>query len=201
VRSVDVVDDLLAVGPALQAAVARGRAPIELRELAVTWVQYASRIRTVADVVAIRAELVDHVPIALKVRALRAAGARTIVIADDPTPAHRTRLLRTGAAAVLTRSDDLDALLEAIVRDRSEDESGEALPDLRDVHLSDRQLQVACLFAGRAAPSSQLIADLLGLPVSSVRTHLQRARHALGAADREELRARLIEDGWMAVDS
>ena len=85
---------------------------------------------------------------------------------------------------------------------RAEGEAPRAAgPELRDVYLSDRQLQVACLFAGRTAPSAQRIAEVLGLPVSSVRTHLQRARRALGAANREELRARLIEDGWMAVEA
>lgn len=198
--SVDVIDDLLAMGPALRAAVAFGRASIHLREVAPSWVQYAERIDTVAHVVAVRAELVDHVPTALKVRALRTAGARPIVVADDPSPVHRARLVRTGAAAILTRSDDLDELLKAVSGERTDDDGGVVdLPEVRDVHLSDRQLQVACLFAGRGAPSSDWIARSLGLPVTSVRTHLQRARRALGAADRDELRARLIDDGWMAA--
>lgn len=195
-----MIDDLLAMGPALRAAVAFGRASIELREVAPSWAQYAERIETVAHVVAIRAELVDHVPTTLKVRALRAAGARPIVVADDPAPVHRARLVHTGAAAVLTRSDDLQELLKAVSGLRTDDGgAGADLPRVRDVHLSDRQLQVACLFAGRGAPSSEWIARSLGVPVTSVRTHLQRARRALGAADRDELRARLIDDGWMAA--
>ncbi|MBT9608355.1 hypothetical protein [Microbacterium sp.] len=198
--SVDVIDDLLALGPALRAAVAFGRASIELREIASSWAEYAARIDSVAHVVAVRAELVDHVPTVLKVRALRAAGARPVVVADDPAPVHRARLIHTGAAAVLTRSDDLDDLLAAVAGVRA-DHAGRLgdPPELRDVHLSDRQLQVACLFAGHGAPSSEWIARSLGVPVTSVRTNLQRARRALGAANRDELRARLIDDGWMAA--
>jgi DNA-binding NarL/FixJ family response regulator len=197
--TVDVIDDLLALGPALQAAIAFGRGPIALRVIAASWTQYAARIDSVADVVALRAELADHVPTALKVRALRAAGARPVVIADDPADVHRARLIRCGAAAVLTRRDDLDDVLNAILDERAHPEPSSDAPGLRDVHLSDRQLQIACLFAGHGAPSSKWIAQLLGLPESSVRTNIQRARRALGAADREELRARLIEDGWMAA--
>lgn len=202
IPSIDVVDDLLAIGPALQAAIARGRTDVELREIASTWTEYAARIRAVADVVVFRAELVDHVPSALKVRALRAAGARTIVVADRPSRQHRARLTSTGAYVVLTRSDDLDALLRAVGGGSpTRRDADPELPILPDVHLSDRQLQVACLFAGRTAPSSERIARWLGLPVSSVRTHLQRARRALGATNREQLRARLIEGGWMAADA
>lgn len=193
----DVIDDLLALGPALQAAAALGRAPVAVRVVAPSWSQYASRIRSVADVVVVRGELVDHVPTALKVRALRAAGARPVVVADDPEGVHRARLIRCGAAAVLTRSDDLDDVVNAILADRVPSEPVE-WPELRDIHLSDRQLQIACLFAGHGAPSSKWIAQFLGLPETSVRTNLQRARRALGAANRAELRARLIEHGWMA---
>lgn len=193
-----MIDDLLALGPALQAAAALGRAPVAVRVVAPSWSQYAARIHSVADVVVVRAELVDHVPTALKVRALRAAGARPVVVADDPEDVHRARLVRCGAAAVLTRSDDLDDVVHAILADRVGNESPIESLESGDIHLSDRQLQIACLFAGHGAPSSKWIAQFLGLPESSVRTNLQRARRSLRAADRGELRSRLIEHGWMS---
>lgn len=196
--TVDVVDDLLSIGPAVRAAITLGHTSVEVGAVTSSWAQYVTSIESVARCVIVRAELMDHVPTALKVRALRSAGARPVVVGNRPSPRHRARLLDVGAAAVLTRDHDLSDLLDCLDGSEPAVAAEPAIrPVLSQVRLSDRQLQLACLFAGRGAPSAEWLARWLGLPVSSVRTHLQRARRALGAANREQLRARLIEEGWM----
>jgi hypothetical protein len=194
--SVDVVDDVLALGAALRSATVLRHARIRVRTVAPTWVQYGAEVSDVARFVVVRAELVDHVPTVLKVRALRAAGARPVVVSDDPYDAHRARLREARAEAVLTRENDLDDLL-GVLQEEATPPEVEARVELPPTHLSDRQLQLACLYCSHGAPSAKHLARWLGLPVSSVRTNLQRARHALGASDRRELRQRLIDGGWM----
>lgn len=198
--SVDVVDDVLALGAALRSATVLRRARIRVRTVASSWVEYGSQVHDVARFVVVRGELVDHVPTVLKVRALREAGARPVVICDHPDDAHRARLREARAEAVLTRDNDLEDLLRVLQGERvmTEAEWSTVLPA---THLSDRQLQLACLYCGHGAPSAKHLARWLGLPISSVRTNLQRARRALGAADRGELRRRLIEGGWMDGES
>jgi len=198
--SVDVVDDVLALGAALRSAIALRGARIAVRTVAPTWVQYGAEVSDVARFVVVRAELVDHVPTVLKVRALRAAGARPVVVSDDPDEAHRARLREARAEAVLTRTNALDDLLRILQGEEMPSEPGPSAV-LPATHLSDRQLQLACLYCSHGAPSAKHLARWLGLPLSSVRTNLQRARRALGASDRGELRRRLMEGGWMDAHS
>jgi len=195
--SVDVVDDVLALGAALRSATVLRHARIRVRTVAPTWVQYGAEVSEVAQFVVVRAELVDHVPTLLKVRALRAAGAQPVVVSDEPAEVHRARLREAHAAAVLTRENDFGDLLAVLQGDGQTRPDPEASAPLPATHLSDRQLQLACLYCGHGAPSAKHLARWLGLPIASVRTNLQRARRALGASDRGELRRRLIEGGWM----
>lgn len=197
--SVDVVDDVLFVGPALRAAMSSRRLPVVVRRVETNWIVYTAQLDAAADVVVVRDELNDHVPTVLKARALARAGATPVVIAEEPTEAHVRRLAEAGARLILTREDSIDDLIAFLLRPEAHSPL-EALP-VDGVRLSDRELQVACLYAGRAAPSTAVLATSLGIPLSSTRTHLQRARAALSqvgpASLREQLRDRLVEGGWM----
>lgn len=195
---VDVVDDVHFVGAAL-AAVAASRAPRwRLHTVADTWIRYVSAEEDPAEVVVYRAELNDHVPAVLKARALAARGARSIVLTDAVSPAQRCRLREAGAEAILEAHEDIDVLVGVLDGRVRRDDPGAVLPAVR---LSDRELQIACLFAGPAAPSAPVLAYLLQLPPASVRTHLQRARDALRAvgevSTREQLRRTLVDQGWL----
>jgi DNA-binding CsgD family transcriptional regulator len=196
--TVDVIDDVLFVGPALDAIAQGGRARIAAVRASTSWLAYIASDQgepRVAERVVVRAELRDHVPIVLKIRALTRLGVHSIVLTDDDSPAFERRLLEAGAAHVLTKRDDLETLLAAVVVEHQHASAP------RSAVLSDRELQVACLYAGRTAATTSMLAEILGVPLGSVRTHLRRARGKLSpggpVSTREQLRARLIEEGWL----
>lgn len=206
--SVDVIDDLLYIGPALTAAVTSRAVPLTLRRVVPNWIPYIASFDEAAGVVVVRAELNDHVPIVLKVRALAEIGALPVVLAEQPTTAHVQRLLQAGAYRVLTREqsfNDLLSVLQGIGRGVSPEPWGQQRPVeaemLGTARLSDRELQVVSLYTGWSAPSATVISKSIGVPLGSVRTHLQRARSALRevgpTSSRESLRAALIASGWI----
>ncbi|MFV0434444.1 MAG: hypothetical protein ACK5LO_10740 [Leucobacter sp.] len=217
--SVDVIDDLLFTGAALASAVEHRRLPIDLHRVESNWIPYITAFDEAAGAVVVRAELSDHVPTVLKVRAIASIGAVPVVLADRPSPAHARRLIQAGAHGVLTREHSFDALLQALLdlaRDsKSSPRTGALRPagpsgferldgfdaGVSEVRLSDRELQVASLYVGRSAPSATVIAELLGVPFASVRTYLQRARAALRplgpTSNRESLHRMLVSDGWV----
>ena len=203
--TVDVIEDVLFIGPALTSAAKEPRFSIALQRVASNWVTYIENFDEAAGLVVLQSDLNDHVPTILKVRALTAIDAKPIVIADQPSAQHEKRLRHAGAIAVLTERHSFEDLLELIVRakDRGlgEHNTSEAA-GMRQFKLSDRELQVACLYAGHAAPSTAVVAQRIGIPVASARTYLQRARKVLSelgsTSTREQLRTVLIADGWMS---
>jgi hypothetical protein len=207
--SVDVIDDVLLLGPALRAVVAAQSLPVFVRHVSPSWMDYASHLESAAESAVVRAELLDHVPTVLKVRALARLGARVIVVASDPSRAHVERLLEAGAWSVLDRGNTLADILQNLmggarpVTQATHASHPVPTQPVHAIHLSDRELQIACLYVGRTAPSTTMLASLLSLPLSSTRTHLQRARRALTvggpASTRAQLRQRLREEGWTDV--
>ncbi|WP_353114310.1 hypothetical protein [Microbacterium sp.] len=197
--TVDVVDDALFTGVAL-AAITRDRGlSTVVRRVESGWIQYISEFDDASGVVVVRSRLDDHVPTVLKVRALARIGVLPVILLDEPNAALETRLIEAGAADVLTREDDIEELLTAISEVRPM--STPVSVALSDVRLSDRELQVACLYVGRTAPSTPVLATLLGIPHASVCKYLQRARTALRAvgdtSTRAALRQVLLRDGWV----
>lgn len=209
--SIDVIDDLLFIGAALSAQAQRkdhtnAAHPFTLQRVETSWISYIASFDEAAGVVILRAELKDHVPTVLKVRALSAIGALPIVLADQPSKPHISRLLQAGAIRVFTRDHsfaDLQATLRQMHRviDTASEQREARAASISDVQLSDRELQVAIVYVGATAPSATAIASLLGLPYTSVRTYLQRARVSLrqvaATSTREFLHNALVADGWI----
>ena len=201
---IDIVDDVLFLAVGVDAAMERrGQyGQITVRVAAPTWFQYLGLTDSPAPVVVVRDELDDHVPTVLKARALAEEGVRTIVVADGMTPVREARLREEGVVEIITADRDLAALIDVIEEQAAV--PAQAIRAVRrgpasGVALSDRQLQVACLFAAASAPSTRLLSETLNLPRDSVRTHLQRARAALGVPgqSRDALRLRLKDQGWI----
>jgi hypothetical protein len=198
VGTVDIVDDTLFVGQALRAVARVDSAGFRVKRVERSWIGYITR-QDLADVVIVRDGLNDHVPTLLKVRALHRAETVPIVIGDRPRPAQVSRLRGAGAQRVFTQDDSLDDVI-AFLRSHVADRAAMPLP-WDAVVLSDHELQVACLYVGRGAPSARLLSQLLGMPYASTRTYLQRARKALSVTGetrtRLQLRQRLVEGGWL----
>ncbi|HMR48018.1 MAG TPA: hypothetical protein PKE40_02280 [Arachnia sp.] len=198
--TVDVVDDALFIGAALSTLAGVPGSRLKIQRIEQGWIPYIASFDDAADVVILRDELGDHVPTVLKVRALARIKARPIVVADEMSDARRWRLVDEGAFVVLDRRTSVQEL-SAFLVGRQPPPQVERPAGCVASRLSDRELQVSSLYAGRAAPSSTVLAQLLGIPVASVRTHLQRARTALRPGGSTSSRAELVsvmrEQGWI----
>ncbi|MBF4461250.1 MULTISPECIES: hypothetical protein [unclassified Rathayibacter] len=195
---IDVVDTSSPVRKALSLALPCFSAQNAVRVAVSSWIDYSSSLAAFPDSTVFRAEMADHVPAALKTRALARLDIAPVVLLDSPSPAHEARLVRAGAAAVVTAQEGLAVLVERI----SDPPRSPPPPAPSVVELTDRELQVACLYCGRAAPSASTLATYLRLGEHTIRRHLARTRELFRAAGvdvptRLSLRAALIEDGWL----
>jgi len=198
--TVDVIDDMLFVGLALVKLSDGSASRLYVKRLEVGWIPYIAKFDEAADVVIVRDELDDHVPTVLKVRALSEIGVRPVVLADQVSSVREQPLIAEGAVAVFSRGVSVQELAAYLGGLRTEEPRRSPRRGGGN-RLSDRELQVACLFVGRAAPPTPVIAGLLGIPLASVRTYLQRARKVLSevgpVSTRESLRDALLSEGWL----
>lgn len=198
--TVDIVDDVLFVGFALSILAERPGSALTVKRVEAGWIPYISTFEDAPDVVIVRDELDDHVPTLLKVRALARIGVRPIVVADGISDARRWRLTHEGAYRAVNRDVPVQELAGMAVETRTPAEVDRP-EGCKESRLSDRELQVSALYAGRAAPSSAVLAQLLGIPITSVRTYLQRTRKTLrpigATSSRLELASVLREQGWI----
>lgn len=200
---VDIVDDLPFTGPGLIRLARQRGVDLSGGVLANDWVSFGSRWTFDERTVVVSAELVDHVPVVLKVRAMDRVGARPIVLMAVEHEAVRQRLLEAGARTVLSRDAGFEPLLEALLRVAgSKNKPRRPAPDPKVPQLTDRELQISTLFCGTAAPSGTRLAQLLGLSNETVRVHLARARRryretGADVSAREDFRRQLIKDGWL----
>lgn len=176
---------------------------MRLRPWRSSWLQLGLQAAQEADLIVIRAEIQDHVPVALKVRALDRLGVPSIVLMHTERPAHERTCLDEGAILVCRRDEtSFESLLESIGRAlATASESRLRVRQTRHL-LSDRELQLSCLFAGRRAMSATQLAEYLGLQVETVRGHLKRARiklavHGVEVGTRTALRRALVAEGYL----
>lgn len=196
---VDVVDGSGPVREALSLALPLVGSQNAVRLAVSSWVAYSASLNALPDSTVFRAELADHVPAALKARALTRLDIAPVVILSAPSPAHEARLLRAGATAIVRAQDGLASVVDGITGAGAPADVP-AAPS--PVELTDRELQVSCLYCGRTAPSAARLGAYLRLNEHTVRRHLARTRelyHSLGrdVSTRSRLRSALIDDGWL----
>lgn len=202
---VDIVDDTSLLSEGVKVLAARTDGAITVRTVAKDWLAFTMHWGFDSDVVVVKAELQDYVPAALKVRALKRLDVRCVVVLAEPSPTHEARLWEAGAAAVLFRSTSLSHLMEVIATDPAESTGGppdSPRPPADSIPLTDREMQIACLYCGRSAPSTKALGEALGLSTETVRAHLVRTRRRFSdrghdVSTRTLLRIGLIEDGWL----
>lgn len=159
------------------------------------------------DVVVVQADLPDFWPHSLKVRALTRLGCRTLVIGDTRNQPLVARAIEAGAVRVVDPATPLAQLTDH-VQQAARGSSGwdQAQLDLVDRHpapyLSDRRLQVCCLYAARPDFTVRAIARILGLGESTIRSHIAAGRriyrdHGRAAPDRAALGELLRRDGHL----
>jgi DNA-binding NarL/FixJ family response regulator len=132
-----------------------------------------------ADALVLDVEMPGQTVFTTVAAVLRARPSTQVVILtmhqDD---ALRRDLLKRGVHAYLSKTDPVDAVVEALQRRRSPP----LLGDVSDIPLSDRELQVLALVG--AALTNQQVAMRLGLATGTVKRHLANISDKLGAVSR-----------------
>lgn len=202
---VDLVHTSPMVTTALRRELRSGPAPARVETTVHSWSGLRAEWDFAGDVVVLDALLDDHVPLPLKVRALRRLGPTPVVLGPGRETPFARRCGEEGAGAWIEPTTGLAATARTIreVASGTVPEHARispAPPRLAD--LTDRELQVLCLFASARGHSPADLGRVLALRTESVRSHLERGRaryRALGRPthNRAALRAALVDDGWL----
>jgi len=144
------------------------------------------------------------------VEQLRAAGLETLVFTGAENPYLLRSAARAGVLGVVRKSEPAAVVIEAI---RVATAGGQVAstewaaaidgdPELDDVGLSPRQLEVLELYA--SGEKLDRVARLTGLAPQTVNDYLQRIRQKYAEAGRPaptktDLYKRAVEDGWLPM--
>lgn len=200
--------DLVHTSPVVTTALRRelrgGPRPVRVETTVHSWTDFQAEWDFAGEIVVVDALLDDHVPLPLKVRALRRLGSRPIVLGPGRETPFARRCGDEGAIAWIEPTHGLTATADA-VRDAA---IGNPPPHARIgpaptpvARLTDRELQVLTLFAAARGHSPAHLGQFLALRTETVRSHLERGRaryRAVGRPthNRAALRSALVDDGW-----
>lgn len=204
----DLRTDLVLTSPVVSSALRdelrRGERAVRVTTAVHAWADFQAEWDFAGEVVVLDALLDDHVPLPLKVRALRRLGSRPVVLGPGRDTTFSRRVAAEGAQAWIEPSHGIAETAE-LIRDVAQHATPDhvrvepAPPPL--VRLSDRELQVLCLYAGHRDLFPAYLGRVLTLRTQTVRSHLERGRsryRALGrpSHNRAVLCEALVEDGW-----
>jgi DNA-binding NarL/FixJ family response regulator len=198
----DLIHTSPVVTTALRARLHSGDHHVRVDTAVHSWTDFQTEWDFAGEVVLIDALLDDHVPLALKIRALRRLDSRVIVLG----PGRDSRFARRAAAeGALAWIEPTLGLAETVERIRAAAE-GRPTPDTRVTpagpplaQFTDRELQVLALFvAARGHPPAHL-----GRVLSHHLMDLGDAAGADGAATLTdgERRPSSMAIGWISVTS
>lgn len=166
-----------------------------------SWAQFTTAWDFAAPGVVVDAHLDDHLPLAVKVRALRQAGSRVAVLGRGADSRLAERARREGATLWLEPSTSVE-VMAPLIAGWFTSRTREPSPEDVAPELTDRESQVLALYASRRALSVGVIGQTLGLSPETIRTHLRTGRakysaagHAVGS--RALLETRLVADGLL----
>lgn len=174
-----------------------------------SWSDFQTEWDFAGDVVVVDALLDDHVPLPLKIRALRRLGSTPIVLGPGGDTPFARRCGDEGAIAWIEPTHGLAETARTI---------REASLDVPPAHalipaaappvaaLTDREVQVLVLYAATRGYSPAYLGQVLTLRTDSIRSHLERGRARYRAAgipthNRTALRSALVADGWFLEPS
>lgn len=200
----DLVHTSPLVSTALRHELRSGAPPVRVTTAVHSWTDFQREWDFAGEVVVIDALLDDHVPLPLKVRALRRLGSRAIVLGPGKLTPFAGRVGAEGARAWIEPTTCLAETAE-IIREVS---LGTVPPVAalaptappRAV-LTDRELQVLGIYVTSRGHSPAHLGRVLALRTETIRSHLERGRARYRAAgvptnNRAALRDALIADGW-----
>lgn len=201
--------DIVHTSPVVTAALCRelrhGSPPVRVDTAVHSWVDFQSRWDFAGGAVVVDAFLDDHVPLPLKLRALRRLGTRPIVLGPARETPFARRCGAEGAVAWIEPTHGVAATTQAIrmAAAGSPAEQTRIDPAAAPVApLADRVLQVAALHVSTRGHSPAHLGRVLSLHTESVRRYIERARAPYRAAGhptrtRGALQTALVADGWV----
>lgn len=203
-----ILDDHEVLLDSLSSWIAGNAADFEVVLMAPTWLQLVHSPAFPTDLVFIDFQLKEPVSIEARVRTCRAAGAKVIVLSSVDTPEAKERALAAGAAAFLSKSLTMAAVMETARRvmglqsDRTPRVWRPSVGSTTHVRpkLSPGEAEALRLYA--SGHSTSEVAQRMNVQYETAKTYLRRVREKYARVDRPaskkaDLIRRAAEDGYL----
>ncbi|MCU1412721.1 MAG: DNA-binding response regulator [Microbacteriaceae bacterium] len=208
---VAVVDDHRLVIDGISAHFAAVAPEIEVAIETTTWAGLLEHDRFPVDVVLIDLNLEDNIAIGTKIRALSAAGTRTIVFSRHADAASIHGAIKAGALAFVPKTDTADELVLAVrsvvdgthYRNQHVTDALALISTIEDPGLGKQEYRALVLYA--SGLSIREVAHEMSTTEETVKSYIKRGRRkyrAIGVDLGTKLRLRRhgIREGWLTPD-
>jgi DNA-binding NarL/FixJ family response regulator len=204
-----ILDDHEVLLDSLSSWIGNNASDFEVVLMAPTWLQLVHSPAFPTDLVFIDFQLKEPVSIEARVRTCRAAGAKVIVLSSVDTREARERALAAGAAAFLSKSLTMAAVMETarrVMGIQSDPEARVWRPSASGASthvrpkLSPGEAEALRLYV--TGHSTTEVAARMNVQYETAKTYLRRVREKYARVDRpaskkSELIRRAAEDGYL----
>lgn len=206
-----IIDDHRMVLDGIRAYISARRVDIDVVICDTTWHGLLSHSDFPVDVVVLDLNLADGIPIATKIRALNAAGVKTVVMSRHADKSSIHGALAAGALAFIPKTDSADELIAAVRvaatgAHHLSPVVNSTLSDLRvvqDPGLGRQEQRAMVLYA--SGRSIKEVADEMDTTEETVKSYIKRARRkyrqiGVDVGTKILLRRRGIHEGWLTPE-
>ena len=206
-----IVDDHRMLLGALTEWIRGAASDISMVAAVTTWPDLLTHPEFPVDVVLLDLDLKDNLPISVKLRALKSAGVKTVLMSTYSEPVVIREALAAGALGYLVKSEEADMIVEAI---RAAAKGEPFISSELDIALSAQELggapklsaqerRVMALYGG-GEPVKQ-VAEQLSISEETAKSYLKRIREkyrvlGIDVGTKVALRRRAIQDGLLLHD-
>ncbi|CAN5363411.1 two-component system response regulator YvfU [soil metagenome] len=206
-----IVDDHRMLLGALTEWIRGAASDISMVAAVTTWPDLLTDPEFPVDVVLLDLDLKDNLPISVKLRALKSAGVKTVLMSTYSEPVVIREALAAGALGYLVKSEEADMIVEAI---RAAAKGEPFISSELDLALSAQEMggapklsaqerRVMALYGG-GEPVKQ-VAEQLSISEETAKSYLKRIREkyrvvGIDVGTKVALRKRAIHDGLLLHD-
>ncbi|QWT23614.1 response regulator transcription factor [Subtercola sp. PAMC28395] len=206
-----IVDDHRMLLGALTEWIRGAAADISMVAAVTTWPDLLTDPEFPVDVVLLDLDLKDNLPISVKLRALKSAGVKTVLMSTYSEPVVIREALAAGALGYLVKSEEADMIVEAI---RAAAKGEPFISSELDLALNAQEMggapklsaqerRVMALYGG-GEPVKQ-VAEQLSISEETAKSYLKRIREkyrvlGIDVGTKVALRKRAIQDGLLLHD-
>jgi two-component system uhpT operon response regulator UhpA len=208
---VAIVDDHRLVLDGLEARLGAPRTGIQVVAAVESWGELVSHPDFPFDVVILDLNLEDNIPVSTKVRALGAAGSKTVVISRHADAGSIHGAIQAGAGAFVGKTESAEAListLHAVADGQVEysDTVRRALDDFEsigDPNLGKQEQRALVLYA--SGRSIKEVAVDMSTTEETIKSYIKRARRkyrgiGVDLGTKVLLRRHAIREGWITPE-